>query len=64
MAVPKRKTSKSRRDKRRATHSLEALLRLGYKDEAHIVLDTRRRGEYDGERNWAMDECRDVCSLA
>jgi len=24
MAVPKRKTSKSRRDKRRATHSLEA----------------------------------------
>jgi hypothetical protein len=36
----------------------------GYQDEAHIVLDTRRRGEYDGERNWAMDECRDVCSLA
>jgi large subunit ribosomal protein L32 len=24
MAVPKRKTSKSRRDKRRATHSIEA----------------------------------------
>jgi hypothetical protein len=36
----------------------------GYKDEAHIVRDTRLKGEYDGERNWAMDECREVCSLA
>jgi hypothetical protein len=35
-----------------------------YQDEAHIVLDTRVKGEYDGDRNWAMDECRDVCSLA
>ncbi len=36
----------------------------GYRDEAHIVRDTRLRGEYDGEVNWAMRECDDVCSLA
>jgi len=36
----------------------------GYRDEAHIVRDTRIRGEYDGDRNWAMEECTDVCSLA
>jgi hypothetical protein len=35
----------------------------GYKDEAHIVRDTRLRGEYEGEDNWAMRECREVCSL-
>ena len=36
----------------------------GYRDEAHIVLDTRRKSEYAGEENWAMRECKDVCSLA
>ena len=36
----------------------------GYRDEAHIVRDTRLRGEYEGNENWAMRECRDVCSLA
>ncbi|MFI5267846.1 MAG: hypothetical protein ACHQ7M_10765 [Chloroflexota bacterium] len=35
----------------------------GYKDEAHIVRDTRLRGEYDSDENWAMRECKDVCSL-
>jgi hypothetical protein len=40
----------------------------GYRDEAHIVRDTRLRGEYAGgdetAENWAMRECREVCSLA
>ncbi len=40
----------------------------GYRDEAHIVRDTRLRGEYVGgdetAENWAMRECREVCSLA
>jgi hypothetical protein len=36
----------------------------GYREEAHIVRDTRLRGEYEGDRNWAMEECTDVCSLA
>ena len=36
----------------------------GYKDEAHVVRDTRLKGEYDGDENWAMRECKDVCSLA
>ena len=35
----------------------------GYEEEAHIVRDTRLRGEYDGEENWAMRECKEVCSL-
>jgi hypothetical protein len=36
----------------------------GYWDEAHIVHDTRLRSEYDGSENYALRECRDVCSLA
>jgi hypothetical protein len=36
----------------------------GYWDEAHIVRDTRLRSEYDGEVNYALRECKDVCSLA
>ncbi|HEX6513929.1 MAG TPA: hypothetical protein VF157_16620 [Chloroflexota bacterium] len=36
----------------------------GYREEAHIVRDTRLKGEYDGDRNWAMEECGEVCSLA
>lgn len=36
----------------------------GYREESHVVLDTRLKGEYDGDRNWAVEECRDVCSLA
>jgi hypothetical protein len=36
----------------------------GYQEEAHIVRDTRLRGEYDGSENWAIRECREVCSLA
>ena len=36
----------------------------GYRDEAHIVRDTRLRSEYDGEENYALRECKDVCSLA
>jgi len=36
----------------------------GYWDEKHIVHDTRLRSEYDGEENYALRECRDVCSLA
>jgi hypothetical protein len=40
----------------------------GYREEAHIVRDTRLRGEYlggdEGSENWAMRECREVCSLA
>lgn len=36
----------------------------GYREEAHIVLETRRKGEYAGDDNWAMRECKDVCSLA
>lgn len=35
----------------------------GYREEAHIVRDTRLRGEYDGDENWAMRECDEVCSL-
>jgi hypothetical protein len=35
----------------------------GYRDEAHIVRDTRLKGEYDGNENWAMRECKEVCSL-
>jgi hypothetical protein len=36
----------------------------GYWDEKHIVHDTRLKSEYDGEENYALRECRDVCSLA
>ena len=36
----------------------------GYWDEAHIVHSTRLRSEYDGEENYALRECKDVCSLA
>ncbi len=36
----------------------------GYRDEAHIVHDTRLKSEYDGDENYALRECRDVCSLA
>jgi hypothetical protein len=36
----------------------------GYRDEAHIVHDTRLRSEYDGAENYALRECQDVCSLA
>jgi D-proline reductase (dithiol) PrdB len=36
----------------------------GYQAEAHIVHETRLRSEYDGEENYALRECRDVCSLA
>jgi hypothetical protein len=36
----------------------------GYRDEAHIVHDTRLRSEYDGAENYALRECREVCSLA
>lgn len=35
----------------------------GYQDEAHFVRDTRLRGEYAGDENWAMRECKEVCSL-
>jgi D-proline reductase (dithiol) PrdB len=35
----------------------------GYWDEKHIVRDTRLRSEYDGEENYALRECREVCSL-
>ena len=35
-----------------------------YEDEAHVVRDTRLKGEYRGDENWAMAECKDVCSLA
>jgi D-proline reductase (dithiol) PrdB len=35
----------------------------GYWDEAHIVRDTRLRSEYDGEENYALRECKEVCSL-
>ena len=37
----------------------------GYRDEAHIVKDTRLKNEYDASGdNYALRECRDVCSLA
>ena len=36
----------------------------GYQAEAHIVRATRLKNEYDGEDNYAIRECRDVCSLA
>jgi hypothetical protein len=36
----------------------------GYWDEKHIVHDTRLRSEYDGDDNYALRECKDVCSLA
>ena len=40
----------------------------GYRDEAHIVRYTRLNNEYEGGvetgDNYAMRECRDVCSLA
>lgn len=36
----------------------------GYQDEAHIVHATRLQSEYDGDENYALRECRDVCSLA
>ena len=37
----------------------------GYKDEAHIVLETRLKNEYDASgNNYALSECKDVCSLA
>ncbi len=36
----------------------------GYWDEAHIVHDTRLRSEYQGDQNYALRECKDVCSLA
>jgi hypothetical protein len=36
----------------------------GYRDEAHIVHKTRLDSEYDGEVNYALRECQDVCSLA
>jgi len=39
----------------------------GYWDEKHIVRDTRLKNEYDGAvetgDNYALRECRDVCSL-
>jgi hypothetical protein len=40
----------------------------GYRDEAHIVRATRLKNEYDGAvetgDNYAIRECREVCSLA
>lgn len=42
----------------------EAATVRGYWDEAHIVHDTRLKSEYDGEENYALRECKDVCSLA
>ena len=40
----------------------------GYHDEAHIVRYTRLHNEYEGAvetgDNYALRECRDVCSLA
>ncbi len=37
----------------------------GYRDEAHVVLDTRMKNEYDAAgNNYAIAECREVCSLA
>lgn len=40
----------------------------GYRDEAHIVRYTRLNNEYEGAvetgDNYALRECRDVCSLA
>jgi len=41
----------------------EATIR-GYREEAHIVYETRLRSEYDGAENYALRECREVCSLA
>jgi hypothetical protein len=42
----------------------EAQTIRGYRDEAHIVHDTRLRSEYDGAESYALRECQDVCSLA
>lgn len=42
----------------------EAATVRGYWDEKHIVHDTRLKSEYDGEENYALRECKDVCSLA
>ena len=37
----------------------------GYRDEAHIVRETRLKNEYDADgNNYAIGECREVCSLA
>lgn len=35
-----------------------------YRKEAHIVLAQRTQGEYRGGTNFALQECKDVCSLA
>ncbi len=36
----------------------------GYRDEAHIVHDVRLKSEYDNGENYALRECKDVCSLS
>lgn len=42
----------------------EAKTIQGYRDEAHFVRDTRLKNEYDGDDNYAIRECKEVCSLA
>ena len=41
----------------------EAKTIQSYREEAHVVRDARLRNEYDGDVNYAMRECNEVCSL-
>ena len=34
-----------------------------YQEEAHVVLNQRRRGEYRDDENYALRECKAVCAL-
>ena len=41
----------------------EAATIARYQEEARVVLEQRTRGEYEGEVNYALQECNDVCGL-